>query len=171
MATATDRQPWLIHHETASDGTRIMMGLCSAIPLIVLYELVIRPGHVVWSLGGLPFLAVGAIAFAKAAQMLFGAIFCPEQRLWADPVNKVIINEGHLTTGHVLRRRIRFAAIKAVILTEDGFSDTDPQVTFQVKVRGRRYPRRLFSRSVKSRPVLDSDAHRLRAMIGLPVAG
>lgn len=164
---APDTKPWLIHHETMSLPTRVVLAFGSLIPLFGFHDLVIRPGGVVWSVIGLPFLAMGLVALALALALLLGAAFAPEQQLWADPTAQMLIDEGHLVTGHVLHRKIRFAAIQSVEVIDVGFSDGEPSLTLCLGVAGRKYPRRLFSRPVRCRADMDEIARNLRAMIGL----
>ena len=157
--------PWLLRREILSPLERALLGAFALVPLLAIWDLVIRPWPAILTLFGLLTLPIVLGAAAISVALGAAAVLAPEREIRVDPRTRVVIDTGGTRWLGRWGRRIPFQDIEDVAIRKDDDSDGADRLQLVLAVRSRKLPLVLLGRPTARRAELEELASRLRAAL------
>lgn len=130
----------LTFHQPFGTASRILVGLAGAATLIAPYELLIRPGVPVFTLGMVPFWFISLGALSVGAIFVGAALFGISRTVTFDPARRVMDVHGDGSLGMRVRRSHPFADLGAMRVDEHYDSDGPTRYRLSIAIAGRKRP-------------------------------
>lgn len=153
----------LTFHQPFGIVARLIVGAAGAWTLIAPYELLIRPGVPVFSVGMIPFWFILLGALSIGATLFGAALFGISRTVRFDPPRRAMDVHGEGSIGMRVRRSHASADLGAMSIDEPYDSDGPTGYRLSIFVAGRKRP--LEITVFPSRPEAESTADAVRKLI------